>query len=47
MLRFEDDAQHVRLKATARKEKRSLNKQILLLLEAGEAALRQVPGASK
>lgn len=44
MLRFEDNAHRGRLKAIATREKRSLNKQILLLIEAGEVALR-VKGA--
>lgn len=39
ILRFEQPGHRDRLKALAAREKRSLNKQILTLVEAGEAAL--------
>lgn len=38
ILRFEKPGHRDRLKALAEAEKRSLNKQILILLEAGEKA---------
>lgn len=43
ILRFEQPGHRDRLKAQATREKRSLNKQILTLIEAGEAALYPAP----
>ncbi len=44
ILRFEKPGHRARLKAQAALEKRTLNKQILLLIEAGERAIeRQQP----
>lgn len=47
MLRFEKHGHRDRLKALAAREKRSLNKQILVLIEAGEASIpaRRAEGA--
>lgn len=39
ILRFEQPGHRARLKALAEREKRTLNKQILTLIEAGEAAM--------
>tara|TARA_R110002049_G_scaffold94635_8_gene232814 strand:+ start:1279 stop:1464 length:186 start_codon:yes stop_codon:yes gene_type:complete len=39
ILRFETPGHRARLKALAEREKRTLNKQILALIEAGEATL--------
>lgn len=39
VLRFEQPDHRARLKALAARERRSLNRQILALIEAGEAAL--------
>lgn len=41
ILRFETAGHRARLKEQAARAKRSLNKQILLLIEAGEAALQK------
>ncbi|GAA3997167.1 hypothetical protein GCM10022279_21040 [Comamonas faecalis] len=41
ILRFENPGHRARLKAQAAIEKRTLNKQILILIEAGERALQQ------
>lgn len=41
ILRFERPGHREQLKAMAAREKRSLNKQILLLIEAGEAVANQ------
>jgi len=46
IVRFETPGHRERLKAIAAREKRSLNKQILLLIEAGEAAT-QPQGATR
>lgn len=43
ILRFEQQGHRDRLKQLAEREKRSLNKQILLLIEAGEHALQRTP----
>lgn len=39
VLRFTHPDHHARLKALAERERRSLNAQLLLLIEAGESAL--------
>lgn len=40
VLRFEQPGHRARLKEMAAREKRSLNKQLLILIEKGEEALR-------
>lgn len=44
MLRFERPGHRDELKVLAAQQKRSLNKQLLLLIEAGQVALGQKPG---
>jgi len=43
ILRFEEPDHRERIKQQARMEKRSLNRQLLLLIEAGERALYPKP----
>lgn len=47
ILRFERPGHREQLKAMAAREKRSLNKQILLLIEAGEAAQAKTSKVAK
>lgn len=47
VLRFEQPGHRDRLKVQAAQAKRSLNKQILLLIEAGERAQQQPQGAAQ
>ena len=47
LLRFERPGHREQLKAMAAREKRSLNKQILLLIEAGEAAQAKTSKVAK
>lgn len=42
VIRFFEDGQRQRLKEQAKREKRSLNSHLLVLLEAGEKAMSQL-----
>ncbi|THF64261.1 hypothetical protein [Pseudothauera rhizosphaerae] len=46
ILRFEQPGHRDRLKELAAREKRSLNKQILVLIDAGEAAMYPAHGGT-